>query len=746
MAAIQSQALARKVFDACDADGDGVLSYKDLETTLRRIAGKHSGGRAAFASADKNGDGVLQYDEFFDSIWRAKKENNETKASEGAVKDAERQNEEDEEENKDDLLPRSTYFESHNLGAFIVQMASSLNSKQPEDPYTFMMEHIVKHRPMQSMRQSKQSASTSMAPSPKGKATPKKKKSILVNISAVLRKSPRKVLDMICEMRGVKLIEESNDNKSHIYFTWDSVSFLKRLGHPSSSGGELVPQLGADAWVNRLPGMGHLCDKVNMTLALRLLQQLWPEKFRFWPKSWLLPAETEQLRGWLTRKKGETVIVKPADGSLGEGIFLCADCSDFDAKLMAKPNWGAGFGALAQRYLAHPLLLNGLKFDLRLYAVVTSTDPLCAYLCREGLARFCTTRYEEPTAANSSQHYMHLSNYSVNKKSTAFVKATDPFDPDSKASKRPLSTLMRQIAAQEAASGRIFDEKNLFSAFEEIIVVLLQAVAPVLNVTYDRVAKESTRKPKAKAKPKAKSRGQFAKDEEDDEEEEDDDEDDSEDGGFQPQCFQMIGVDVLIDDKLQPWLLEINGRPSMDIDEPVRMSEAPEGKRRCPCRDMDGEEHCHMPSAVDVHVKTMALGEAFDLVVAGGDGEATPNYVKLDFDQHSPVEDLQETMQLIARLFQVAGGSQKAFTTYGCRRALAGAIEAGLDVRDLDAAVTRWKHQGYRVSGDLDKDMAEIGVLDFAGLLQEVALRHSKDEEEEPIDALTSLLANCDPD
>ena len=45
---------------------------------------------------------------------------------------------------------------------------------------------------------------------------------------------------------------------------------------------------------------------------------------------------------------------------------------------------------VVQRYIHKPLLVDGLKFDLRVYVVIVGTQPLSAYVCDEGLARFCT--------------------------------------------------------------------------------------------------------------------------------------------------------------------------------------------------------------------------------------------------------------------------------------------------------------------------------------------------------------------
>lgn len=50
---------------------------------------------------------------------------------------------------------------------------------------------------------------------------------------------------------------------------------------------------------------------------------------------------------------------------------------------------------ICYRYLSNPFLINGSKFDLRVYVYVTSYDPLRIYVFKEGLARFATCKYED---------------------------------------------------------------------------------------------------------------------------------------------------------------------------------------------------------------------------------------------------------------------------------------------------------------------------------------------------------------
>lgn len=88
-----------------------------------------------------------------------------------------------------------------------------------------------------------------------------------------------------------------------------------------------------------------------------------------------------------------------------------------------------------------PHLINGLKYDLRVYVLVTSYCPLKVYVYNDGLVRFATEPYSTD-AKSLSQKFVHLTNFSINKKNAKFVKnndrqqqASDGEDEDGGASK-----------------------------------------------------------------------------------------------------------------------------------------------------------------------------------------------------------------------------------------------------------------------------------------------------------------------
>ena len=74
---------------------------------------------------------------------------------------------------------------------------------------------------------------------------------------------------------------------------------------------------------------------------------------------------------------------------------------------------------IVSKYIDNPLLINGYKFDMRIYVCVTSYEPLRVYVFKEGLARFASEKYTMKDA--KTNQFNHLTNYSINKKNHNFV-------------------------------------------------------------------------------------------------------------------------------------------------------------------------------------------------------------------------------------------------------------------------------------------------------------------------------------
>lgn len=68
-----------------------------------------------------------------------------------------------------------------------------------------------------------------------------------------------------------------------------------------------------------------------------------------------------------------------------------------------------------------PYLIDGYKFDLRIYVLITSCDPLKIFMYKDGMARFCTEPWDIKNGPNYSNLCMHLTNFALNKDSDNYV-------------------------------------------------------------------------------------------------------------------------------------------------------------------------------------------------------------------------------------------------------------------------------------------------------------------------------------
>ncbi|CAN0147841.1 unnamed protein product, partial [Ectocarpus fasciculatus] len=275
--------------------------------------------------------------------------------------------------------------------------------------------------------------------------------------------------------------------------------------------------------VNHFPGMTNIARKNRMGQNLNKFQKLFPREFNFYPKTWVLPHELTDFRNQFDHAGnslgGKVFILKPDTGCQGKGIFLTKSWDN----VPTMDNW------VAQVYMKKPLLIDGFKFDLRIYVFVTCVKPLRMYLFQDGLVRICSEEYVKPTKANIHMTQMHLTNYAVNKNNANFHQPGEAQAEDG--SKRAVAWFMDWIREDWG------DEKadRLWRRIGNISVKTLLTILPTLSREYEQSFKSF-------------NNGMMFRG---------------------SRCFEVLGLDIMIDSKLNPWMIEVNHLPSFGTDSPL---------------------------------------------------------------------------------------------------------------------------------------------------------------------------------
>ncbi|KAL4432998.1 hypothetical protein ABPG74_005371 [Tetrahymena malaccensis] len=263
---------------------------------------------------------------------------------------------------------------------------------------------------------------------------------------------------------------------------------------------------------NHFPGCWNLGRKDFMWRCLNRVKRKCPKEMDFVPNTYLLCNSGDWDR-FLARRdeasKNTLWILKPADQACGRGVKVISKTT----KVKRKSN------RIICDYIANPHLINGLKYDLRLYVLVTSYDPLRIYLYEEGLTRFATEKYNTSTK-EISKRFVHLTNYSVNKHAKKFVKNTNP-EADGEGSKWSLTALKAKYKQMG------INVEELFGRIKDIIIKTCISAEPQM---LDIVAKSQEHR---------------------------------------TNCFELYGFDILIDSSLKPWILEVNVCPSLSSSSPL---------------------------------------------------------------------------------------------------------------------------------------------------------------------------------
>ncbi|KOO21403.1 tubulin-tyrosine ligase family protein [Chrysochromulina tobinii] len=281
---------------------------------------------------------------------------------------------------------------------------------------------------------------------------------------------------------------------------------------------ERIMRMGRLQKINHFPGMLELVRKAGTARNLNKMLKACGKDYKFFPKTFMLPADYTQLKAeWAPGQNhgNKTFIVKPSAGCQGKGIYLTRKLDEIDPQ----------DNSVVQRYLHRPHLLEGYKYDLRIYVLLSSLQPLRIFIFREGLVRVCTEKYQ-PVEKNLENVQMHLTNYAINKDSETFVQPEGMEDHEQEgAHKRTITSLMNTLRAEG------HDVDRLWKDIGEVCVKTIISVQPHLEHTYFTCRQRS------------------------------------DDPGFG--CFELLGFDIMMDYKLRPSLLEINHSPSFTCDSPM---------------------------------------------------------------------------------------------------------------------------------------------------------------------------------
>lgn len=227
--------------------------------------------------------------------------------------------------------------------------------------------------------------------------------------------------------------------------------------------------------------------------------------------------------------------------------------------------------AVVQRYIPDPLLVSGYKCDLRLYVAVVSFHPLVVYIHEQGLARFATEKFDLSCLDNV---YSHLTNTSINKYSPTYAQGKEGVGFGCKWS---LSQFRSYLAGHDE------DNPILWRRISNIVILTLLAQTPSVPLVHN--------------------------------------------------CVELYGFDILIDEKLKPWLLEVNFSPAL-----------------------------HCDSRVDMVVKKPMLNDLLDLLGLSDNDKIPPalrSKVKPERAMHSvPQRRVSHTVPPTRRSLQSFAGSQ----------------------------------------------------------------------------------------
>ena len=284
---------------------------------------------------------------------------------------------------------------------------------------------------------------------------------------------------------------------------------------------------------NHVPGHVFIYRKDYAAQAIREYKKQYvgkPECLRtnkFFPESWLL-TEKDQCEDFfenfnsyeyeeLKRERGPVYIRKIAAGShAARGVAIVNQTEEDDIRKMYDN--GALCGKINKNYLIqklvhNPLLLQGHKFDFRVFMLIASTNPTIAYFYRQAIVWASTSKYGENVADKAS----FITNAAFNSTVISTVRNNGTYNGMTFDELRDFATqTLEEVEGRLLKSGQITDSNWLDNYLRP---ELRRALAHIIRMGQAPFLRTSS-------------------------------------------IYEIMGVDFMLDDNLDLWFIEANIYPS----------------------------------------------------------------------------------------------------------------------------------------------------------------------------------------
>ncbi len=242
----------------------------------------------------------------------------------------------------------------------------------------------------------------------------------------------------------------------------------------------------------------------------------------FFPETYCLNDTKEQHAFMQQQPQTEdpenTWIYKPGGNSRGRGIQILWQTRQLAANNFYPPgHYDDDANRVIQRYLKNPLLIHNRKFDIRVYWLLASIDPLLVLLYPQGKVRLTAMPYKNEDFDNP---LVHMTNYYQQKMHPEF---------DSSLRYKWSYSELDQYLYEANITELGFCQNQLMPKIRQYIAHVVQAGKSRLLQDYPK----------------------------------------------QGDCFGVYGADFLVDENLQPFMTEIQKGPGLRMGDPVEQNIIP---------------------------------------------------------------------------------------------------------------------------------------------------------------------------